>query len=358
MPSAERDGPRVLAVADDSLMDRFEPNARRFRARDAVVAVLVAAVVLVLVQGSSMRDAGRRMDPGVERDVVLAVAGPAGWAADRLPLHDAARSLTSGLSPDDDLDAGAGFASLKTPAARDEGGADASGAPPAVTPDAFAPAAIGARPPAPKPLKTLLVTGDSLSTPLDLEMARRLAGKGVRVVRDPHLGTGLSKTDLLDWGELSASQSRKDKPDAVMVFIGANEGFPMDDPSGRSQACCAAPWAAVYANRARRVMANFRRNGITRVYWISVPTPRDPARQRIQRVVNAAIDVAAQPWRRDVTTVDTVGQFTPGGRYRDAMAVGGRKTIVRESDGIHLNPVGAGLLADRMVALLRGSFTF
>ena len=41
-------------MSDDSLMDRFEENARRFRARDALVAVGVAAVLLGVVLGASM----------------------------------------------------------------------------------------------------------------------------------------------------------------------------------------------------------------------------------------------------------------------------------------------------------------
>ena len=62
------------------------------------------------------------------------------------------------------------------------------------------------------PLGKLLVTGDSLSMPLDAELARRLAGEGVEVERDPHVGTGLSKAGLADWGELAASQSRATRP--------------------------------------------------------------------------------------------------------------------------------------------------
>ena len=59
-------------------------------------------------------------------------------------------------------------------------------------------------------LETLLVTGDSLSTPLDQELARRLAGRGgVEVVRDPHLGTGISQRPLVDWGQLSANAGRR-----------------------------------------------------------------------------------------------------------------------------------------------------
>lgn len=335
-------------MPDDSRMGRFERNAQRFAARDAVLVVLVAAFVLLLVKGTSLEAAGEQLGPGPQRDVVLAVGHPARWVADKLPLHTAADRLTASLSPDAALGGARGFATPGT-------AADA-GTVPVVTPDAFDPRAIGAPAPRRAMLHTVLVTGDSLSTPLDLEVARRLAGRGVKVLRDPHLGTGISKTALVDWGKLSTQQTRNDRADAVIVFIGANEGFPMRGPSGAPVACCGAAWAAIYANRARQMMNTYRRGGRTRVYWITVPTAREAARAKIGRVVNAAVEVAAQPWRDQVSIVDTVPIFTPGARYRDAMPVGGRQTIVRESDGIHLNEAGAGLLAQRMVALLGRDF--
>jgi len=51
-----------------------------------------------------------------------------------------------------------------------------------VTADAFDPAELGIAGPKPVQLHTLLVTGDSMSMPLDLVLARALAGKGVKVV--------------------------------------------------------------------------------------------------------------------------------------------------------------------------------
>jgi lysophospholipase L1-like esterase len=339
-------------VQDDNLMERFETEgSRRFRARDAIVAVVVAAIVLVIIEGSSIRTAGEQMKPGIEHDVVLGIGRPAGWLSDRLPFHSAATKLTAGLSPDTKLADVGGFAATT-------GAAGAENSVPQVTPSAFDPASIGARPAPKRALHTLLVTGDSLSTPLDVEIARRMTSSGVHVIREPHLGTGISKTDLVDWGKLSATQVKEDHPDAVVVFIGANEGFPMPGPARKQVSCCGADWAAIYANRVRQMMNTYRRNGTTRLYWITVPTPRDPARQRIQRVVNAAISVAAQPWRNDISLIDTVPIFTPGGRYRDAMPVNGRPTLVRESDGIHLNRTGAGLLAQRVIGALQANFTY
>jgi hypothetical protein len=43
--------------------------------------------------------------------------------------------------------------------------------------------------------------------------------------------------------------------------------------------------------------------------------------------------------------------------YRDAMDVGGQQKIVRESDGIHLNQTGAGVLANTLLATIDRDFT-
>jgi hypothetical protein len=324
---------------DDSLMNRFDEHGLCcFRARDAIAAVFLAALLLALFEGTSIRRAGERMDPGVSRDFVMAVGKPAGWIAEQLPFAALADDATAWLSPDEKLTAGTGFSSVSAttaPAARV--------AP--VTPDAFAAGDIGARPDARRPLRTLLVTGDSMSTPLDTHLARLLARTGVRVIRDPHLGTGISKSFVVDWGELSTRQVRDDHPDAVVVFIGANEGFPMPGPDGREVQCCGADWAAVYANRVRRMADTYRQNGGARVYWVTLPTPRDADHQPITRVVNAALKVAVQPWRAQVRVIDTVPTFSPTG-YRDAMSVDGVDTIVRHPDGKHLSDAGSRLLAE------------
>jgi lysophospholipase L1-like esterase len=337
---------------DDNLMERFDRwQARRFTARDAVVAIALAAAVLLVVAGPSIRKAGREMSPGIGRDVVLAVGRPAAWVADQLPFRPAARTLTAWLSPNGSLSGGGGFSS----SSRGVGVAGGGGIP-AITPDSFDLSLIGAAAPARRRLRTLLVTGDSMSQPLDLHLARTLAGSGVNVIRDPHIGTGISKTILVDWGKLAVSQVRRHHPDAVVVFIGANDGFSMPGPGGRQVSCCGPGWATIYATRVRLMMAAYRRGGAARVYWLTLPTPRESGRAMIARVVNAAIDVAAEPWRAQVRVLDTVSVFTPGGVYRDSMSVGGKPTIVRESDGIHLNDAGSALEATNVLAAVGRDF--
>ena len=337
------------------ILDR--PTGGRLSARDAIVCVFIAAFLLLLLEGESIRATGEKMDPGIQRTAVLAVGEPAGWLADRLPLADAADELTSYLSPDDDLSGEGGFnaAPVAGPAAAAGGGTGGAASAP-ITTDSFDPTELGVTTGKLPALKTLLVTGDSLAQPLDVQLARRLAGDGVQTVRDARLGTGISKVDIVDWGSLSTSQTKQRSPDAVVMFMGANEGFPFPAAGGASVACCSAEWAVTYARRARAMMDTYRRDGDARVYWLTLPMPRAVPRQKVARAVNAAIEVAAQPYRSQVRILDMNEVFTPGERYRAAMPVGGRETLVRRPDGIHLNDAGAGVALDIVLERLRADF--
>ncbi|HEV2785018.1 MAG TPA: DUF459 domain-containing protein [Solirubrobacteraceae bacterium] len=340
---------------DPFILDR--PTGGSLRARDAIACVLVAALLLLLTAGASIRSTGEKMDPGWERTLVLAIGHPAGWLADRLPFSDLAGSVTASLSPDDDLTGEGGFnAAPAAGTAATAGGGTGGGASAPITADAFDPAELGARPVKLPALRTLLVTGDSLVQPLDVQLARRLAGDGVKTVRDAHLGTGISKSDIVDWGVLSTQQAKEEKPEAVVMFMGANEGFPFPGADGKSVECCGPEWAVVYATRARRMMDTYRRGGAARVYWLTLPMPRDARLQEIARSVNAAIAVAAQPFRAHVRVLDMASVFTPGGRYRAAQEVGGRQTIVRRPDGIHLSDAGATVARGIVLERIRADF--
>jgi lysophospholipase L1-like esterase len=321
----------------------ISPKTKRRGAREAMLAVAIASVLLLLAQGPSIKRTGERLDPGPIRASVLAVGRPAAWLGNRLPFADAVHNLTKGLSPDKDLaSAKGGFDSIA---------ADSKTVAP-VTPDAFGPTDLGPATPPERGLRTLLVTGDSMSQPLDDILARRMAGgNATQVIRDPHVGTGISKTDLLDWGKLSVRQVGQDKPEAIVVFIGANEGFAID-----GKQCCGGGWAAAYATRARTMMNTYRQNGVARVYWLTLPLPRDKQRQEIARAVNASVRAAAAAYRAQVRVLDLTALFTPGGRYRDDMTVDGKEQLVRQADGIHLNETGSELAADRVLDAIAQDF--
>ena len=100
---------------------------------------------------------------------------------------------------------------------------------PAGDPGRVRPARARRQPGPPRPLRTVLVTGDSLAQPLDAKVARafsarhRREGRARRPHRHRHLASPTSSTGARSRSPRCASA----QPDAVVVFMGANEGFPL-----------------------------------------------------------------------------------------------------------------------------------
>jgi lysophospholipase L1-like esterase len=195
---------------------------------------------------------------------------------------------------------------------------------------------------------TVLATGDSMIQVLDGFLERRLAPSGVRVRSDARISSGISKPSGLDWQAHARLQADRIRPDVTVVFLGANDGFPMAGAD-----CCGPAWVSEYARRARRMMLAYGRGGRGRVYWLLLPAARRGFFRETFPAVNAALRLAAAGARRYARLIDLDRVFTPGGRYRDTMRIHGRKVRVRQRDGVHLSVAGAALAARIVIRTLR-----
>jgi lysophospholipase L1-like esterase len=195
----------------------------------------------------------------------------------------------------------------------------------------------------------VLATGDSMIQLLDVDLRARLRAAGPAWFRsDARIATGLSKPFLLDWVALARRQARTLRPDATVMFLGANDGF------GFSGApCCGGAWVRAYAERARAVMRAYVRGGAASVFWILLPAPRPPAFRAIFGPVNRALRHAARTAGGPVHLVDLGPVLTPGGRFRAAIRHGGRTVAVRQPDGVHLSRAGAAIAAGIVERALR-----
>jgi lysophospholipase L1-like esterase len=192
----------------------------------------------------------------------------------------------------------------------------------------------------------ILATGDSMIQIIDSFLKARAGGRA-RVRSDAHISTGLSKPSALDW-QVQARRQAARLPDVVVMFIGANDGFPMAGAD-----CCGSRWVAEYARRARRMMRVYARGGRARVLWLLLPAPRGGLFRETFPAVNSALRRAARGLEEDVRLIDLAEVFTPGGRYRDSIQIGGKTVRVRQGDGVHLNTTGASIAANIVLRVLR-----
>jgi lysophospholipase L1-like esterase len=195
----------------------------------------------------------------------------------------------------------------------------------------------------------LLATGDSMIQIIDSYLEQRLGRRRATNVRsDAHISTGISKPAMLDWVRKARSQSSTFKPDVTVMFVGANDGFPI-----AGAACCDEPWVAAYARRVEAMMRSYLRGGRSYVYWLTLPTPRRREFVRIYSRVNAAIERAAERVGGVVRVIDIARVFTPGGKFRQTITFRGRTINARQPDGVHLSTAGASVAATLVIDRLR-----
>jgi lysophospholipase L1-like esterase len=237
------------------------------------------------------------------------------------------------------------------------------GPPPAVRRSHRAPAAAHPAPPAtdalaPLPAPTtsaplrVLVVGDSLGVDIGGPLADTLAATGVvGVAVDAHVDTGLARPDYFDWpGELQADLGRY-HPQAVVVFLGAND--PQNMVQGGSALAFGSPaWDAAYATRVGQFMAEATGAG-ARVLWVGMPPMQDQALDSEMQQLDALYQAqaAAHPGVTFLSSWTVLG--TPQGAYAEYLPdATGSPVAVREPDGTHISPGGATRLSQAVVAAM------
>jgi hypothetical protein len=215
-------------------------------------------------------------------------------------------------------------------------------------PDGLAPLAV---PTQSAPLR-LLVVGDSLGIDFGQPLVNDLAATDVvSAVLDGHIDTGLSRPDYFDWqSELQRDLSQY-QPQAVVVFIGAND--PQNFMDGATSLSYGTPaWDAAYAKRVGAFMAAATGAG-ARVLWIGMPPMADPTLNAKMENLNS-IDQSQATAHTGVTyfaswsvLANAQGQYTAF--LPDAT---GNEVQVRDPDGTHLSQPGAQRLSQSAIAFM------
>jgi len=317
--------------------------------------------VAVPVTGS-VRWALDRTGAGKVRAGLLAELAHLGWTDDAALLAEAAKAsgtgqkadgcavASGGPTPGAGSIAAAGTMSGKTPAsAQSAAGADSPLAAqvPRVT-------ALAPLPPieAGKP-RVVALAGDSMMAVGISATLLRLAAdhQNLRMVKVFRSGTGLARPEVFNWQDEYPAMLGAEKPDVVIVAIGANDGqgFVVD---GKVLAYGSVEWQKVYQARLASYLAMVGAGG-ARVVWVGLPPMRVPVYDEKIRTINriAYTVVSQDPQGTWWNPVQYVGD--EAGRYREFVTLAnGHNLRIRSADGIHLSDEGASLFTTVLIKWL------
>ena len=179
---------------------------------------------------------------------------------------------------------------------------------------------------------------------LSAEMMREAAGdKNLRIVKAYRSGTGLARPEVFNWMDEYPAMLGAEKPDVVIVAIGANDGqgFVVDRkvlPYGSEG------WRKVYQGRLAEFLAMVGEGG-ARVVWVGLPPMRGHVYdEKIADLNRIAYTVVSQSPRATWwNSASYVGD--DAGKFREYATLANGKTMrIRSTDGIHFSDEGASLL--------------
>jgi hypothetical protein len=266
-----------------------------------------------------------------------AAQGPAGLGASGLAGTAAVGGMTSAVGT-------AGAPNL--PAGTRSGGAPAAGADAPLASDVPRTLALAPLPPVePGRARVVALAGDSMmAVGLSATLMRQAAGdKNLRIVKAFKSGTGLARPEVYNWMDEYPAMLGTEKPDVVIVAIGANDGqgFVVNH---KVLAYGTDAWRQVYQDRLASFLAMVSAGG-ARVVWVALPPMRvavyDDKIAAINRMAYTVVSQSPQAmWWNPVALVGD-----EHGKFREfETEPNGQAMRVRATDGIHLSDEGAGKL--------------
>jgi lysophospholipase L1-like esterase len=189
-------------------------------------------------------------------------------------------------------------------------------------------------PTAKHPLRILLI-GDSIGTDLDGALLNDLKATGVAIVwTDDHVDTGLVNSAYFPWIPELAYDVYHLRPQIVIGMMGAND----DTSFHTGQQYPSAAWNVAYLKRVGQLFSIGTADG-RKMFWVSVPLMSTPGWEPIRILQHQAAV------KHRVYYIDSESVLDPGHAFHLYLRVNGTIEQVRTTDGIHLAPAGASLLA-------------
>ena len=187
---------------------------------------------------------------------------------------------------------------------------------------------------------------------LSATLLRQAAGnKDLRMIKAFRSGTGLARPEVFNWMDEYPAMLGAEKPDVVIVAIGANDGqgFVVD---GKVLPYGSEGWQKVYQDRLASYLAMVSSTG-AHVVWVGLPPMRIAVyNQKIAAINRIAYTVVSQsPQATWWNPVSFVGDDS-GGFREFATLPNGQSMRLRATDGIHFSDEGAGLLTNVLMKWL------
>lgn len=203
------------------------------------------------------------------------------------------------------------------------------------------------------PLKILLIGDSLINEGFGPQFEKKIKTyEGMTIVRKGRYSTGLNRIDYFDWYAYTRELINAEKPNILIIMIGANDGQGIVDDDGKVYALSDTDnWNMAYTKRVNRFL-NENRSSVKYIFWVGHPIPRTSDFYNKFIRMNSIYSSQCSQYSNTIY-INSWSRFAVNGKFSEYVTDNnGISGIVKGSDGVHLTNHGGNILSDLVIDYL------
>lgn len=193
---------------------------------------------------------------------------------------------------------------------------------------------------------SVLITGDSMMQYIGIAARQNYPKLGLKVLDLSKQSTGLLDKKAHNWAQVIKDTLAQNKGiKLIVMLIGAN------DPWGRSidgkfYEMNAPQWREFYAGRVDEIYKIAKARNV-KVLWLSLPCMQKANFSKKTEMLNEIYKNVSEQNRQ--IFINTSEYLCQNDEYKTHIDIAGKRSKIRQDDGIHINKVGSQIIADEIL---------
>ena len=193
---------------------------------------------------------------------------------------------------------------------------------------------------------SVLITGDSMMQYIGMIASQNYPKLGLKVLDLSKQSTGLLYKKSHNWAQVIKDTLAKNKDIKLLVMlIGAN------DPWGRSingkfYELNSSEWREFYARRVDEIYKIAKASNV-KVLWLSLPCMQKTDYAKKIELLNEIYKSVSEQNRQ--IFINTSEYLCQNDEYKTHIDIAGKRSKIRQGDGIHISKIGSQILADEIL---------
>lgn len=193
---------------------------------------------------------------------------------------------------------------------------------------------------------SVLITGDSMMQYIGMKASQNYPKLGLKVLDLSKQSTGLLYKKSHNWAQVIKDTIAKNKDIKLLVMlIGANDLWGRS-ANGKFYKLNSPEWREFYTGRVDEIYKIAKDRNV-RVLWLSLPCMQKTDYAKKTQLLNEIYKSVSE--QNGQIFINTSQYLCQNDEYKTHIDIAGKRSKIRQDDGIHINKAGSQILADEIL---------